>query len=131
MKKVLFICVHNSGRSQMAETFFNQMAKGKAISLSAGTIPSSEINPGVAIAMLELGINLEDKKPQKLTREMLEGEDKVITMGCGVEEACPAGFVISEDWGLEDPKNKSLNEIIEIRDEIKFKVKQLIKELGF
>ena len=130
MKEVLFICVHNSGRSQMAEAFFNQLAKGKANALSAGTIPSSEINPGVAIVMFELGINLENKKPRKLTQDMLEGADKVITMGCGVEEACPAGFVISEDWELEDPKGKPLNEIIKIRDQIRHKVKQLIIELG-
>jgi arsenate reductase len=130
MKKVLFVCVHNAGRSQMAEAFFNQMVKGKAKGLSAGTQPSKKVNPMVVKAMREVGIDISRRKPKMLTFEMLEDADRVITMGCSVEKACPASFVPTEDWQLEDPEGKPIERVRQIRDEIKAKVERLIKELG-
>ena len=129
-KKVLFICVHNAGRSQMAEAFFNQMAKGKAKATSAGTKPDAHIDKGVVTAMQEVGIDIRNQKPKALTLEMMESADRVINMGCGVEETCPACFVPTEDWELDDPKGKSPDEIRKIRDEIKVRVEKLVKELS-
>jgi arsenate reductase (thioredoxin) len=129
MKKVLFVCVHNSGRSQMAEAFFNHLAKGKALAISAGTKPASGINTSVAQVMLEAGIDIRNRKPKLLTFDMLENSDCVITMGCGIETTCPATLVPSEDWGLENPEGKPIQKIREIRDEIRDKVKALIQTL--
>lgn len=111
MKKVLFVCVHNAGRSQVAEAFFNQMAKGKATAISAGTRPAAHKDKGVVEAMHEVGIDIREQKPKALTLEMMESADRVITMGCNVEEACPASFVPTEDWELDDPERKSPEEI--------------------
>jgi protein-tyrosine-phosphatase len=130
MKKILFVCVHNAGRSQIAEAFFNQMAKGKAQSFSAGGQPADKVNPVVVAAMREVGIDISRQKPKLLTLEMLEGVDRVITMGCGVEGVCPASFVPTEDWQLEDPEEKPIERVRQIRDEMKAKVEGLIKELG-
>jgi arsenate reductase len=129
MKKILFVCVHNSGRSQMAEAFFNQLAKGKARAISAGTQPAAQVNSTVVMAMRELGIEIGNQKPKSLTLEMLESADRVITMGCGVEEVCPASFVPTEDWELDDPEGKSIEETRQIRDQIKTGVEVLVKEL--
>jgi len=129
MKKILFVCIHNAGRSQMAQAFFNQMAKGKAESFSAGTQPADKVNPIVVEVMGEVGIDISRRKPKMLTLEMLEGADRVITMGCGVEGVCPASFVPTEDWELEDPENKPIEKVRQIRDEVKAKVEGLIKEL--
>ena len=129
MRAVLFVCVHNSGRSQMAEAFFNQLARGKTNALSAGTQPANELNPVVVEAMREVGIDISGNKPKMLTVEMVEKADKVITMGCGVEGICPASFVETEDWELENPKGKTLDEIRKIRDEIKAKVIGLLKKI--
>ena len=129
MKKVLFVCVHNAGRSQMAQAFFNQMAKGKAKSFSAGTQPADKVNPVVVEAMREVGIDISRQKPKLLTLEMVEGADRVITMGCGVEGVCPASFVPTEDWQLEDPEGKPIEQVRQIRDEVKARVAGLIKEL--
>jgi arsenate reductase len=128
-KKVLFVCVHNSGRSQMAEAFFNHFAGVKASASSAGTQPASEINPTVAQVMRETGIDISRQKPKMLTLEMMENADRVITMGCGVEDTCPAGVVPMEDWGIEDPEGKTVDEVRKIRDIIRIKVATLIKEL--
>ncbi len=95
MKTVLFICVHNSGRSQMAEAFFNQMAGGKAKAISAGSQPADKVNPTVVEAMRELGIDISHNKPKLLTLEMIEGIDLAITMGC--ENACPITTVETLD----------------------------------
>lgn len=130
MKKVLFVCVHNAGRSQMAEAFFNQIAKGKAKGFSAGTQPADKVNPVVVEAMLEIGTNISRRNPKMLTFEMLGNADRVITMGCSVEKACPASSVPTEDWQLEDPEGKPIEQVRQIRDEIKAKVERLIKELG-
>ena len=130
-KTVLFVCVHNSGRSQMAEAFFNQLAKGKAQALSAGTQPANKVNPIVVEAMKEVGIDISGNKPKALTMEMVEKADRMITMGCGAEAeaVCPASFIETEDWALEDPKGKSIEQVRKIRDEIKERVKKLVEEV--
>jgi arsenate reductase len=129
MKKILFVCVHNAGRSQMAEAFFNHYAKGKAQAFSAGTHYASLIDPIVVKAMAERGIDISNKRPKMLTLEMLGVADKVITMGCGAEGVCPATFVPTEDWQLEDPEGKPIEQVRATRDEIEAKVKQLIEEI--
>ena len=129
MKKILFVCVHNSGRSQMAEAFFNQLAKSKARAISAGTQPATQINPTVVAAMRELGMEIGNQKPKSLTLEMMESADRVITMGCNVAETCPASFIPTEDWELDDPEGKSIEETRQIRDQIKTRVEVLVKEL--
>jgi arsenate reductase len=129
MKKILFVCVHNAGRSQIAEAFFNHYAKGKAQAFSAGTHYASRINPIVVEAMGERGIDISNKRPKMLTLEMLGVADKVISMGCGVEGVCPATFVPTEDWQLEDPEGKPIEQVRAIRDEIEAKVKTLIEEI--
>jgi len=113
----------------MAEAFFNQMAAGKAVATSAGTRPAAQVNPTVIAAMREVGIDISRQRPKALTLEMLESADRVITMGCSVEETCPASFVPTEDWELDDPEGKSLEEVRKIRDAIKDHVETLVKEL--
>ena len=131
MRTILFVCVHNSGRSQMAEAFFNQLAKRKAQALSAGTQPADKVNPIVGEAMKEVGIDISGNKPKALTMDMVEKADKMITMGCGAEAGavCPATFIETEDWALEDPKGKSLEQVRKIRDEIKSRVKKLVEDV--
>ena len=131
IKTVLFVCVHNSGRSQMAEAFFNKLAGAKAQALSAGTQPADEVNPVVVEAMREAGINISGNKPKMLTLDMVRKADRMITMGCGAEaeSTCPASFIETEDWALEDPKGKSLEQVRKIRDEIKERVNKLVKEI--
>jgi protein-tyrosine-phosphatase len=128
-KRILFVCVHNSGRSQMAEAFFNHLAGNKASGFSAGTKPASQINPTIVQVMREAGLDISHKIPKLLTLEMMESADKVITMGCGVEETCPASFVPAEDWQIEDPEGKPIEKVRQIRDNIKNKVAALINEL--
>ena len=129
-KAILFVCVHNSGRSQMAEAFFNNLAGGKVQALSAGTQPADEVNPLVVEAMKEVNIDISGNKPKMLTMDMVEKADKMITMGCGAEAeaVCPASFIETEDWALEDPKGKSLEQVRKIRDEIKERVSKLVNE---
>jgi arsenate reductase (thioredoxin) len=131
MKTVLFVCVHNSGRSQMAEAFFNKLAGGKAQALSAGTQPAAKVNAIAVEAMRETGINISEHKPKMLTMDMVQKAERMITMGCGDETGavCPASFIETEDWALEDPKGKSLEQVREIRDEIKERVEQLVYEM--
>ena len=132
MKVVLFVCVHNSGRSQVAEAFFNQLAKGKAQAYSAGTQPADTVNSVVVEAMREVGIDISGNKPKALTMDMVEKADKMITMGCGAEAeaVCPASFVETEDWSLEDPEGKTLQQVRRIRTEINNRVVKLLAELG-
>jgi arsenate reductase (thioredoxin) len=130
MRQVLFVCVHNSGRSQMAEAFFNRSAGGLAKAISAGTEPAARVNPMVAAVMQETGIDISSHFPKKLTFEMMEGVERVITMGCGGDKSCPASFVPTEDWALEDPEGKPADMIRSIRDEIKSKVDKLIEEMA-
>jgi arsenate reductase (thioredoxin) len=127
LKTVLFICVHNSGRSQMAEAFFNRMAQGKANAISAGSQPADRVNPTVVEVMREVGIDISHNKPKLLTMKMMEGITLAFTMGC--ENACPYTTAETRDWALEDPKDKPIAEVRKIRDEIKTRVEDLIKEL--
>jgi arsenate reductase len=113
----------------MAEAFLSRMAKGKVRAVSAGTEPASTIDPTVIEVMQEAGIDISGNTPKALTMKMLEQADKVVTMGCGAEAVCPASFVETEEWGLEDPAGKALAEVRKIRDEIRERVKQLIEEL--
>jgi len=128
MKNVLFICVHNSGRSQIAEAFFNLYSENKARAISAGSNPSSVLNPKVVQAMAEIGIDISKNKPKLLTPEMMDNVDLAVTMGC--EESCPVTTIPTEDWGLKDPKDKSIEEVRKIRDEIKNRIIKLLKEIN-
>ena len=130
MKKVLFVCVHNAGRSQMAEALFNLIANNGVRAESAGTKPASEVNPVVVQAMAEVGIDISTNRPRLLTFEMIEDSERVITMGCGVEESCPASFVPTEDWDLDDPAGQPIEKVRQIRDEIKSRVQRLLRELN-
>jgi protein-tyrosine-phosphatase len=129
MKTVLFVCVGNSGRSQMAEAFFNHFAQGKARAISAGTEPAPAVSRTAVEAMREAGIDISKNKPKALTPEMLDQASMVVTMGCGAEAACPASWVETRDWALEDPRDKPIEKVREIRDEIKARVVKLLKEL--
>ena len=115
----------------MAEAFFNQLAKGKAQAYSAGTQPADKVNPVVIEAMREVGIDISGNRPKALTMDMVEKADRMITMGCGAEAeaVCPASFIETEDWALEDPKGKSLEQVRKIRDEIKERVTKLLNEI--
>jgi len=113
----------------MAEAFFNQLAKDNAVATSAGTQPAAQVNPTVVAAMRELGMEIGNQKPKSLTLEMMESADRVITMGCNVAESCPASFIPTEDWQLDDPEGKSIAEVRKIRDELEAKVEALVEEL--
>lgn len=130
MKTVLFACVHNAGRSQMAAGWFAHLADAsKARALSAGTEPGERVHPVVIDAMREVGIDLDGAVPQKLTPELAKQAQVLITMGCG--DKCP--FVPGarvEDWPLEDPKGQSIDRVREIRDEIHRRVADLIAREG-
>jgi len=136
LKKVIFVCIHNSGRSQMAEAFARKLGEGKIIAESAGTEPGDSLNPQAVVVMEEIGYDMSGHYPKVMTPAMVESADKVITMGCGVnlDDAdhggfvCPAVFVESEDWGLEDPKGQPIEKVREIRDYIKARVEKLIDE---
>src|SRR4030043_711465 len=128
MVMVLFICVHNAGRSQMAEAFFNNLSEGRHRGIRAGSRPAETVNPIVVEAMREVGIDISGNEPKKLTKEMILEADLAITMGCG-EDACPVVPNELRDWQLEDPHGKPIETVRKIRDEIQLKVKTLIKEL--
>ena len=131
MSRVLFVCVHNSGRSQMVEAFFNHLAKGKAQATSAGTQPADRVNPVVSEAMQEVDIDISSNKPKMLTMDMVEKADRMITMGCGAEAGavCPARIIETEDWALEDPEGKSIEQVRRVRDEIEARVEKLLGEM--
>ncbi len=126
---ILFVCVHNSGRSQMAKAFLNKLAAGKVRAISAGTEPAEEVEPVVVKVMRESGIDISQQKPKGLTQAMIKQADKIITMGCGVEGVCPATFVETEDWALDDPRGKPLERVREIRGQIQAKVLELLEEI--
>ncbi|HVE39825.1 MAG TPA: arsenate reductase ArsC [Planctomycetota bacterium] len=130
MKRVLFACIHNAGRSQMAAAWFNALADpAQAHAVSAGTEPGPRVHPEVLDAMKEVGVDLSQAKPQKLSTELATGAELLVTMGCG--EACPAvPGLRREDWPLEDPKGKPIARVREIRDDIRARVTKLTKELG-
>lgn len=130
VKQVLFVCVHNAGRSQMAEAFLNALSGGRAKGYSAGTEPASLVNPVVVQAMKEVGIDINQNFPKRLRLEMVQRADKVINMGCMADQVCPTALVPMEDWQLEDPQGKSLEEVRRLRDEIKRRVQELLSELA-
>lgn len=130
MKTFLFACVHNAGRSQMAAALFNQLAdpsRGRAI--SAGTTPGDRIHPEVLEAMRELGIDLADARPQKLTGELAQEAQVLVTMGCGDECPYVPGARV-EDWPLRDPKGQPIEVVREIRGEVQRRVEDLIAREG-
>ncbi|MCX6446213.1 MAG: arsenate reductase ArsC [Actinobacteria bacterium] len=125
---VLFVCVHNAGRSQMAAGFMNTLGAGRVEVLSAGSAPKDSINPIAVQAMQEVGINISNNVPKVLTPEAVQESDAVITMGCG--DACP--FYPGkryEDWVLDDPAGQGIESVRVIRDDIKKRVEQLLSEL--
>lgn len=129
MKKVLFVCVENAGRSQMAEAFAKHYGKGKIEALSVGTMPSKEVNPLVVQVMREKGIDISRNKPKLIDTQMVQEADTIIVMGCDARGFCPAPLLKKViDWELEDPKDKPVDKIREIRDEIERRVKKLIGE---
>jgi arsenate reductase len=128
---VIFACVHNAGRSQMAAAFFNRMVDDEmAVGLSAGTQPAERVHPVVATAMAEIGFDLSAVKPRKLTAELAAGAGWLITMGCG--EECPVvPGAQRADWPLPDPKNGTLDAVREVRDEVAQLVREFIRERGW
>ncbi|TAK32569.1 MAG: arsenate reductase ArsC [Chloroflexota bacterium] len=134
MPVVLFVCVHNAGRSQMAEAFFNQIAQERhlhARAESAGTEPGDHVHPEVAAAMRELGIDLTAKRPKLLTDKLIKESQRVITMGCAPDAAaCPAILLRDvEDWALPDPHSQPLRRVREIRDQVRRRVLQLVEQI--
>ncbi len=127
---ILFVCVENAGRSQMAEAFFKKYAPKKFNVFSAGTNPSSQLNSLAVKAMKEIGIDLEDQSPKLMSDSMIADSLKTINMGCMDKESCPALFVKDViNWNISDPKEKSIDEVRKIRDQIKFEVLHLIDSL--
>ena len=122
--------MHNAGRSQMAEAFFNQLAQGKYHAASAGTEPAIRLNPVVVQVMAEAGIDIRSNKPKLLTPEMMKNVQHVITMGCGMSPACPALLAPAEDWKLPDPEGITESPARLLRDDIKARVIELIQKLN-
>jgi arsenate reductase len=129
-ENILFVCVENAGRSQMAEAFFRKFALKRFNASSAGTTPSSQLNPLVVQVMKEIGIDMINQQPKLLSDSMIEHSTKTVNMGCMNKESCPSLFVKDVlDWNIFDPKEKSLDEVREIRDKIKSEVINFIKTL--
>ncbi|MGH2793136.1 MAG: arsenate reductase ArsC [Actinomycetota bacterium] len=126
---VLFVCIHNAGRSQIAEALFNAYADGKATAISAGTEPVAALNIAVVASMREAGYDLNGHRPKLLTEEMIDAADRVITLGCMDDPACPA-VLAEEDWGIDDPAGAPLPKVRGIRDQIARKVRTLLRDLG-
>jgi arsenate reductase len=125
---VLFLCVHNAGRSQMAAAFARDMAKDRVVIDSAGSDPGDTLNPAVIEAMNEVGIDISNESPKRLTDQMGRDADVIVTMGCG--DACPVYLGKRyEDWEIEDPSGKDLAAVRRIRDEIAARVTDLLDEL--
>ena len=130
MKKILFVCVENAGRSQMAEAFFRKYMPKGFEAISAGTKPSTKVNPIVLQAMKEIGIDIENQTPKHISQQIISESDKAINMGCMDKESCPSLFMKDIlDWQTPDPKGKSIEEVRKMRDQIKTKVMILIKSL--
>ena len=128
MAQALFVCLHNAGRSQMSEALFERAADGRHTAASAGTTPAERVHPEVVSVMRELGIDLAGRRPQRLTTELAQAADVVVTMGCGDE--CP--YIPGRrylDWDLPDPKGRSLEDVRATRDEIALRVEGLVSEL--
>jgi arsenate reductase (thioredoxin) len=128
---ILFVCVENAGRSQMAEGFFRKHAPEGFEPISAGTKPTSQVNPVVVQAMDEVGISISQQKPKEITEDMMRNSTKIVNMGCMDKSFCPTLFIPNLiDWGIEDPKGKSIEKVREIRDDIEQRVKQLVANLS-
>ena len=131
-KVILFVCVENAGRSQMAEGFFNQKYAPKGYrAISAGTRPASQINPLAVEVMKEVGIDIiSSQKPKIITEDMIKSSDKSVNMGCIDKAECPMLFINNViDWGIEDPKGKPIDKVREIRDDIERQVKEIAQSL--
>ena len=129
MKRILFLCIHNSGRSQMAAGFMRHLGAGRVTVYSAGSEPANSINPSAVAVMKEVGIDIASAQPQLWTMEMLEAVDVVVTMGCG--DACP--FLPGKkyvDWPLKDPAGQGVDAVRPIRDEIQKLVEDLLKQIS-
>ena len=125
-KTILFVCVQNAGRSQMAEGYFRKYAPEGFEPMSAGTKPTSQINPLAIQVMNEIGIDISKQRSKDLTEDMMRNSDKIINMGCMEKNFCPTLFIPKViDWGIEDPKDKSIERVREIRDEIERRIKEL------
>lgn len=131
MDRVIFACVHNAGRSQMAAAFFNQLAnRARAEAVSAGTQPGERVHPVVVDVMNEVGIDLSSQKPQRLTESLARDAKLLVTMGCGDECPYVAGLKV-EDWPLQDPKNQPVAVVRQIRDDVKKRVSALVASRGW
>ena len=129
-KNVLFVCVENAGRSQMAESFFKKFTKDRFNVISAGTIPSKNLNPIVVQVMKEIGIDMTSQSPKTISNSMIDNSFKTVNMGCMDKESCPALFVKDViEWNIPDPKEKTIEEVRKIRDQIKSEVLNLIKSI--
>jgi arsenate reductase (thioredoxin) len=129
-KTILFVCVENAGRSQMAEGFFRKHAPEGFEPISAGTKPTSQINPVVIQAMNEVGISISQQKPKDITEDMMRNSTKIVNMGCMDKSFCPTVFIPNLiDWGIEDPKGKPIEQIREIRNKIEQRVIHLVSNL--
>lgn len=127
--KVLFVCVENAGRSQIAEGFFRKFATKFEV-VSAGTEPKSKLNPTVIDVMKEVGVDITNQKPKILSNEMIKDSIRTINMGCMDRESCPSLFASNVlDWNITDPAGKTIEDVRKIRDQIKFEVLALIKKL--
>jgi protein-tyrosine-phosphatase len=128
---ILFVCVENAGRSQMAEGFFRKVAPEGFEPISAGTKPISQINPVVVQVMDEVGVDIKQQKPKDINEDMMRNSTKIVNMGCMDKSFCPTLFIPNLiDWGIEDPKGKSIEQVREIRDDIEQRVKQLVTNLS-
>jgi len=129
MRKILFVCVENAGRSQMAEAFAKAYSEGKLEATSAGTMPAKEVNPVVVQVMREKGLDISANNPKLIADQMVQEADTIIVMGCSAEGFCPAPLLNKVvDWGIEDPKGKPVEKVKEIRDEIEKKVRIMLGE---
>jgi arsenate reductase len=127
MAHVLFVCLHNAGRSQMSEALFTRAANGRHEARSAGTTPGDRVHPEVVAVMRELGIDLADRKPRLLTTELAEWADVIVTMGCGDE--CPVTGKPTEDWDLTDVAGQSQDQVEEVAVEVARRLSKLLGEL--
>ena len=129
-KLVLFVCVQNAGRSQMAEGFFKKYAPREYEVISAGTMPVSEINPLAVQAMSEIGVDISIQKSKEITEDMIRNSSNIVNMGCMDKQSCPTLFLQNLlDWSIEDPKDKPIEKVREIRDEIEQRVKELVASI--
>jgi arsenate reductase (thioredoxin) len=130
-RTILFVCVENAGRSQIAEGFFNRKYAPKGYrAISAGTRPASQINPLAVQAMKEVGIDISSQKSKIITEDMIRSSERSVNMGCVEKAECPMLFINNvADWGIEDPKGKPIEKVREIRDEIERRVKEIAQSL--